>query len=633
MIGVEILESGQFLELFDDTFIDLRLNNPLFADDDVVPGSISLPFEVPGSATSPINSLLLKHPEVVSNRLALHKTAARLWFIGTPWKGGMITVRTATPERISLNFTFGLTAATEDFRKKRIRDLLDEVVTMASNDFTKRVTIRLTNALSERKININDKEYHFQGFNTSPDGPIINGTTYVAFPNTTNGANEALAQCINDTSPNGVVAAYDGGFIEVSVLEENSLEAPLKIRTDSVTNWFMSGADFQAEYNSPIEDYLNDNFSIGASDPGDILNKIRFPVCANHLHENDLVRKGAVNYYDSIRYRLNSPVGSFPEPENNTSTCPFVRWKYVLDKVLEELGIAGVGDFLEDEDLAAGLIPHSNTLDIPVNIAGSKDWLACARQFNIKDFVPDWTIPEFLKALQKCFNLGIEYNERTHRIEFSLRENMHADRTYNDIRSKCAPITSVEPQDVTTVRLKVIRNSRDQFSIDDQIELGEGPSLLEIPSEISGWYKQENIVFTGNHTWNVPMASLKRDSSITPAMIFYEEKTSGGAGTPFDYPGANIDLSDCTFALAGAGGRAMARWKRHLRFLLNRRSIPLDVSFEFRELLNIDWKRKVRPTEGLNCYLNSVHVRLTMKGIEASKCELWTTDLGILPEE
>lgn len=630
MIGIEIIGTGEFLELFEDTVIDLKLKNPLFADDDIIPGSIGLPFDVPGGQESPTNSRLLKNPDVVTNLLAPVKTPARIWYEGTPWKKGVLIVTKASPRVISLTFRFGLTTTTDDFKNIRIRDLVDEVVEMNTDTWFKKIAFRLTQITLPHMITINGKDYEFQGYS---GGVIINGTTYSGFANTMDGVAEAFSSAINTTFPNGVVAEYASGYCTVRVTDSNTLDLPLSVKPAELQHWLINSTAFASAYNDPIKDFLDNLFNPEtAGGAGPLNGKIRFPIVSNKLHDNDLIFQDAVNLADTGGFVLNKPIGNASlEPENRSSICPFVRWRYVLDEVLAAIGLPGAGDFLDDSDFNTGLMAHSNSLDVLCQITGSKEWVATRSTFNIKDFVPDWTIPDFLKALQKRFNVGVDFNASTMCVEFNKREAIHADRTYNDISGICMPIENIEPTEVTGVRIKTTRNTKDLMSSEDVFESGTpGPTNPEVISEISGWSTQAIRSFVPGISWDVPIASIKKDTTITPAMLFYTERETTGSATLL-YAAADIDLSDCTFAFAGASGMANVRWKKHLRFLLNRKLIPLDIAFEFRDLLSLDWKKKVRPVEGLNCFINSIDVRLTMHGVERSKCELWTTDLGILP--
>lgn len=634
MIGIEIIGTGEFLELFEDTAIDLKLRNPLFTED-IIPGSISLPFDVPGGQDSPRNSKLLKNPDVIGNMQATVKTAARLWYDGNPWKVGELIVQKATPRVISLNFRFGLTTTANDFKALRIRDIIDEEVVMGTaGTWHKKVAIRLTEIVNKHKITINGKDYEYQGYSS---GNVINGTNY-GFANSLDGVAEAFSQCINTTFPNGVVATYAAGYFTVRVTDVNTLDLPLNIQIEEKQHWLVNSTEFEDDYNGPIKDWLDDHYhdtfggigGLGDLLSGGITTKVRFPTVCNKLYDKDLIYRDAVNLVDDTGFVLNKPVsGASFEPENRSSICPFVMWRYLTTKVLNAIGLLGGGDFyLNDTDFQKAMLPHSNSLDVLALMVGTKEWVACKDRFNLRDFVPDWTVPEFLKALQRRFNVGIDFNERTRRIEFVKREGIHADLSYKDITSICAPIEENNPPEVTGVRIKTIRNTKDLLSEEDVFESGD-PNL-EIASEITGWPSQENRNFIDGTTWEVPVARIRKDTSISPAMLFYVERESTGT-LEFEYGTADIDLSDCTFAFAGASGMANVRWKRHLRFLLNRKLLPVNIAFEFRDLLALDWKKKVRPMEGLNCFINAIDVRLTMHGVERSRCELWTTDLGILP--
>lgn len=631
MIGIELIGTNQFLELFGDTFIDLKLVNPIFAEDDVIPGSITLPFDVPGGETSPLNAQLLNHPDVVFNLEAPRKYDARLWYDGVPYKKGVLQVKGANPKRISVNFNFGLTTIADDFKKKKIRDIVDNVITISAAAFTKKLRIQLLDFTGpNRTITINGVAFEFQQYGT---GPIINGVDYAANASTPDGVNKSFADAINNTVVDPpVLASYASGYFEVQPYNDaDKLETPLKVEVDELNyKWSISCDAFESAYNDPILAWLNEFYT--ATPTGTIAkDALRFPMVINKVYDNGLMQSDVNNYIKtSAGYVLNEPVHAdgFHGPANLNSICPMVRWKWVFDQLLEYFGIEGEGDYVGDADFAAALMPNSRTLDVLVPLAGIQEWVACAREFNIKDFVPDMTVPEFLKALQKRFNLAVYFNEKTGKLRIAERDAMMAYQVPEDISALCTPLEDIQPQETTGIRLKTVRDTRNLTSKDDQYETGDDPNI-ELVSVISGWGENFSIKNSSGVVKyaNIARASRLKDEIIPASMIFYSWRVTGGSG-PFNYPGASIDGAAGVFAFNGVTGLVARKWNKYLRFLMNRKNLPAEVSYELRHLLALDWEKKVHPMEGLNCFISNVNVRLTMTGIERSKVELWTCDLG-----
>ena len=643
MIGIELIGTNQFLELFDDTVIDLKLVNPIFAEDDVIPASITLPFDVPGGEVSPLNAQLLAHPDVVFNMSSPKKYDARLWYDGVPYKKGVLQVTGVNSKRISLKFNFGLTTIADDFKKKKIRDIVDNVVTISAAAFTKKLRIQLLDFTGpNHTITINDVPFEFQQYGT---GPIINGVDYVANPNTPAGVNKSFADSINNTVIDPpVLASYASGYFEVQPYNDaDKLDSPLKIEVDEFNyKWGISCAAFESDYNGPILTWLIGFYT--ATPTGSIAkDALRFPMVRNKLYDNGLIKSDIMNYVKtSGGYILNEPVhqDGFHGPLNHSSICPMVRWKWVFDQIMTYFGISGEGDFIAEDDWPNALMPNSRTLDVLVPLAGTQDWVACAREFNIKDFVPDWTVPEFLKALQKRFNLAVYLNEKTGRLRLREREELMPARVFystgggsglvyeiaDDISTICSPVDDIAPQETTGIRLKANPDTRNLTAKDDQYETGD-PNI-ELGCEISGWGENFSIRnSTGVVKYTIASATRLKDENIPASMIFYKWKTTGGTG-PFNYPAAEIDGTAGVFAFNGVTGLIARKWNMYLRFLMNRKKVPIEVDYELRHLMALDWEKKVTPMSGLKCFVASVNVRMTMTKIERSKVELWTCDLG-----
>ncbi|MEJ0030950.1 MAG: hypothetical protein WDO15_11495 [Bacteroidota bacterium] len=360
-----------------------------------------------------------------------------------------------------------------------------------------------------------------------------------------------------------------------------------------------------------------------------------FPVLQNKLYDTGVVLNDCVNLVVAGNYILNTPVGpsATHDPVNYSCLCPMVMWKHVLDQVLDYLDIDAEGDFITSNDLLKAFIPHSRSLDVPVKICGDKEWLAADRSFNLADFIPDWTIPDFLKALQKQFNLAIYLNEVTGNLRLQTRDPIVKALSPHpkDISSICAPIDDdqIAPPEATGIRLAATRDTRNQLAVDDEYILHE-PNV-EIVSDITQWSQQSAAyLYTAGFTYLVPQAAIKKDNGIVPALLFYVNRNTVGSSV-FSFPTGDINRPDGTpFSFSAVGGMAATAWKAYLRFLYNRRKIPLVISFELKDIKNIDWEKKVSPSLGVCCLISSIKVRFTMRGIERSKCELWTTNIGTL---
>src|SRR5688500_1709978 len=121
MIGLKI--SGKNAELNPGTSINMKLVNPIFNDDNLSPGSYSLPFELPGGEVSAVNAAIFKNPDVIENSEGFVKQDADLSFDGVHFKKGKIRVKSGSPRNLSAHFTFGLSTISAELKTKKIREL------------------------------------------------------------------------------------------------------------------------------------------------------------------------------------------------------------------------------------------------------------------------------------------------------------------------------------------------------------------------------------------------------------------------------------------------------------------------------------------------------------------------------
>lgn len=77
MIGIEV--ENEFAELNDETAITVELFNPILNDGNVIKGSSTLPFNMPGGEKSELNSKLFKNPDVIGNIESYRSITSRIF--------------------------------------------------------------------------------------------------------------------------------------------------------------------------------------------------------------------------------------------------------------------------------------------------------------------------------------------------------------------------------------------------------------------------------------------------------------------------------------------------------------------------------------------------------------------------
>jgi hypothetical protein len=90
MNGIKV--NGEFLELFPDANVDITLRNPIFADDQIIPGSYSIPFNIPFGESSPKNTRILGNLQVIENVSRLRETDAYCFYDGLKFKKGKLVI-------------------------------------------------------------------------------------------------------------------------------------------------------------------------------------------------------------------------------------------------------------------------------------------------------------------------------------------------------------------------------------------------------------------------------------------------------------------------------------------------------------------------------------------------------------
>ena len=140
MIGIQLDGDREFLDLYPDTSIRLRLENPLLSGaEKLSPGSFSLPFDLPTGDDSPRNSSKLKNPNVIENNESFVLQKANLFFDGVPFKRGNLKAQIGTDKNASSYFTFGLNTISPGFKNAKLRDVVNEEIAISTRPIIKRM--------------------------------------------------------------------------------------------------------------------------------------------------------------------------------------------------------------------------------------------------------------------------------------------------------------------------------------------------------------------------------------------------------------------------------------------------------------------------------------------------------------
>lgn len=438
MLAIEV--NGQFLELPTNLSIQLNRFSPLFQADGVIRDDRTIPFTLPNSDH---NARVLGFPGVLENldTFAVRYTA-KLWQDGVARLPGQFRIeKELNRDEISAYFTHGMSEISTDFQTRSLRDIMDELVVIHNTDFDKRVKLK------------------FRKFEHAVCLIIVNGKSYSA------DTVEDLAAEINDDPEQTASAGYSfqdlgsGRIVEYLTLIPGSPDErepfsfdmqPVGAEYDGTavqgSFWEVQEIAFDESYATTYRNFV-DQFR-GADPDG----RMQFNTFANHSGfsaDGGIKRFPIVNYYQSgvlAKNFVNQDPGgsrlSYVEPStiNNTSLAPQITLRYVLQRISGYYGIRIVFPLLDDHPDDHLLILSPNTLDVPLKYFREQVFIFYRREFNIRDFVPDMRVNEFLKGIQSL-GFAIDYNPVTRTVRFFERDSVVESPDYIDMKGMHSELT------------------------------------------------------------------------------------------------------------------------------------------------------------------------------------------------
>lgn len=633
MIGLNI--NGEYADLRPDERISFKLMNPLFEEGDTLKGSYTLPFNLAGSDSSPRNASLFKNPHVLENTEVYPNLDAGIDYDGIPYRKGKIRAKTVSGDRITTNFIFGLSTISDEFKTKKIRDIIREEVVIDAAHITKRIFIKPAGAATTPyRILVNDRFY--EGNTLTDLASAINTDT-----------TEPRAQATVITSGNTPQGATPN-YIEIK---------PVTNPTDPLSPLSVKPADDNSVYSNPGGAFVGYKWYVEAYDmtsyydafknflqpyqEGDYPTEaVRFPVIFNvdPYDENAAVvgfeagagvfgtTKGTeyVNMLNSLGLVTNNAnIGVFLNTPfmtlSTNSIQPFVRLKWLLQQIAEYFGVGLEGDWYDDVDTGNMLVDNAMPLDVPMPFIGNTKFVFWKRSFNLADLVPDLTAPDLLKGLMKRYNVGVYLNEETNAIRLVKRERIARAVDYNDITNQSSPIDPIDNLSMPGIKLSTDYDKADKLAVADERIIGDPDT--EQKSIISALPQNQTITQVNNDPGNVTGPRVSRKIAVDfPCRIFYYSGIVDNGS--WSYPSASINATGYNDQFDGPNGLYEKLWKRWITYQLNRRSVQLTASLPFRTLRYFDWEKKVR-FDRSNYLVKSIAFDMMPTGLSASKVELY----------
>lgn len=625
MIGIRI--DDEFLDVPPDVKIQVSLNNPILNEDtNLSKGSFSLPFDVPGEENSPKNSAILGNPDVLENMEGFRKVDAQLLVDGNLFKKGKLIVREAQEGKISTNFNFGLSTISEEFKTKKVREIISQTITIDSANHPKKVYLK-AGALAANPYSITVNGRVYEAATVSALATAINAD--VTEPRA------SATYVTSGTTPLGVAQP----FIEISAYTNpNDPLSPLHVDYDGDNGnsstgfvWYIEPMDLTA-YNTAFSDFMDDyNTDPYPSDA------IRFPALFNDSFTGQgllLSYYGgytdggvkATNYVN-MRWQFGFLTNSADygaginvpfKVLNRNSIQPFLRMKWVLDKIAEYFNFEWEGNWF-DSDVTNMLIDNAAALDAPLDYIGKTKFVFWRRSFDLAELIEDVTVVDLLKALQSRYNLGVYFNERTGRVRVMKRESTALQVVDEDITPQAGRIKSRTDLRLAGVRLVTPKDETDEYSAADEYTVGDPELTVETKL---GALQQEFTGTIGGGAGDVTGPYKRQNFSEKFKLRVFYYKGLYDNGT-FIYPKAGINALNYNEAWSGANGLYAERWQYWIYFAMRRRAITLPVAFYFQDLRNFDFELLKR-FDRKQFLVKSINADITNSGVMVSEVELWT---------
>lgn len=621
MIGIRLEDGSEFLQTEPDTKISIRLENPIFGDAEALsPGSYSLPFDLPGADRSPHNSRLLKHPDVIGNAESYKIQKATLFFDGVPFKFGNLRAKgyKADSQSISAYFTFGLSSLSADLKAARLRDVIQEAVTISQSPVEKKVYIKPKGS-GDRTIQINGQAYTGDAVEDFPmminayynDNMVLDGDIWLP---------RASLVLVGGPTPNGITTTYASIQMARTITSPITGLPTLQFSGDPHIELNVVGNYDEWEIEADLANYYDgfrsyfDQF-VGLTPP----DNVRWTLLFNSdLHNGELLKhQDVINAFDENGIMVNdpnysqlSPTATTYEPRNYNSIQPFLRLKYLLDKIAEAFGFEWEGDFYEDPDTDKRIIDNSVALDLPMPLVGEKKFIFWRRSFDLAELVEDISVVEFLQRLQARYNLAVYFNEATQKVRICYREEIVKSNAAKDITQFSSPTASIDDQRVEGYQLIVAKDSDDAFSNDETVTIGTPEEDIPIP--MGRPHLMRTAIVAGKAVTG-PWVSRPINEKFT--MRIFRDGGLVDVGT-YKYASANFNFE-------GLIDLYVQKYKYWLLAQRNRLSVTISSSFGLRHVMEIDWELKIRFDRSLYL-IKSINLELTNWNVRARSVELYT---------
>tara|TARA_R110001599_G_scaffold332511_1_gene547969 strand:- start:16791 stop:18686 length:1896 start_codon:yes stop_codon:yes gene_type:complete len=630
MISIK-LATGH-LKLFPDTSVELIKNNPIMAEDGKIPGTYTITIEVPNDEAG-YNASLLGAVNMVENYEAVinSEQTATLFFDGVPLEYGKIIVKPgADISRFNLDFVGGLRAISRDFKDKKITEMSWPTVTLHSVDFgtgdtgavaeaadlNTAITTAIGNVITARNAgHFSLNRFLNPGFSdaplfadyvnqvkTSDQSPLANGIyikkqfkylTGVSI--SPNGGLETVAGNIA-LSVNGTT--YTSTVVSTSLMEKYKELATMVNAAEGTTGITLTAIVDKSNF------YVNLSGNVAQN--------------GENGHLQIEVINAVDDDVDLTEFTTIEADGNWGETENTVETSFTNQYHYapcfsissVLAKIEEDYGVTFIGDFIDDAALQT-LTFHTNTsLMQPVSVGDldiDGECVAFKPSFNAADYLPDWTIGEFIRHIAFTFGCTLMYDQYTQLITFRYLSPIVQSATYYDATAEGIKFSKGLPDSsaYSGITLKY-PDAPTQFPLFDQVIVGTGEKEMGLPfALLSSRFNQDD------------------DMKKTPVLFFNSGVISGQYSASVSTGTAADDYS---LVIGGYFDNELyiTFHKPWVRFLTTRKTLPVTALMELRHINQFDFTQKIM-IDRVKYLVASMKIKLTMKGIKPTELTLYST--------
>ena len=642
MIGIKV--NGQFLKLFPDTRIQLKLNNPMFNESGKVPGIYTIPFEVPNDELG-YNASLLGAADLVENADDVVGTEkpATVYFDGAPLYTGVVKVEPTEDDKLQVTFLAGLRSVAEDFKDVKLKNLSWPVTELHSinygqEDNAEVTTESLAQSIIDQampKLNTALANGDFK-LHAIINPSFSNADGYIGMVNYLNSSQQPFA------NKKLVKKSYE--WI-TNLVDRQFSPFPGYIGTMSLQ---IDGTTYSATYTGSPATYVyvfyrNLVDQVNAIDNGET-------VYAQLTYQNDgpVDAQGVAGVWIDVFFLVDfdTPVASahnrlslsadWQERTGNLQVSyqnryyyvPTYRFQQVFDQISEDYGVIFKGDFFEDTDLQQLHFYANKSLNLPItittgdNISG-EEFLGIVRDYNPGQYMPDWTIKKWINEVSLLFNLAVIYNGNLQSITMNFKENVVRRTGYLDAKSEMIRFAkgNIKPTGATGFTFRYKRDNTLTLPLLDTfnekiVKTGATPRESNfVPTNISASKRVK--IFGDTQT----KAYFDEEEGITPPLIFFDGGISDNQQYAFYQRGSYQLYWSFTSDTNTLYTRFHENWTR---FLLRRKLVNITALLEYRHLTLVDFEQKVM-YDRVKYYYKSIDVTLTMRGIEPAKVELYST--------